>query len=113
MQITNVILDLRPRPEREDYLVLEWQHHDKEGNIVTSGQKYISDDDLREDIVTQYEIVFVPDPISAKDLTIQIKGRFQERSLSPFAHTYELSDKAVLIRARRLESGEGYKLVSI
>lgn len=113
MQKTNVLLDLRPAPKTGDYLVLEWQHHNSTGMVVASGQKYIPGDELREQVVAQYEIVFVPDPIAAKDLNIQITGLFQGKALPQFDETFELADKAVLIRAQNLSSGRGYRLVSV
>jgi len=111
LQKTDVYLDLQPRPEKKDYLILEWQHHNANGKVVASGQKYLFGDELRQQPVSNYEIVFVPDPFLAKDLDIQIQGRFQDRVLLPFNQSYELTDKAVVIRAKKARVG-GYVLVS-
>ena len=113
IQNTNVFFDLRPSPKTTDYLLLRWNHHNADGSIVASGQKYLSGDELSKQPVTQYEIVFVPDPISAKDLNIQIDGRFQDTVLTLFNQTYELANKAVLIKAQTSTSGTGYMLVSV
>jgi hypothetical protein len=111
IQKTDVLLDLRPRPATTDYLLLRWQHHNMDGQTIASGQKYISGNELREQPVTQYEIVFVADPVKPRDLKIQIEGRFQDKVLTPFNQTYELADKAVLIRDKKLPSG--YILLSV
>ena len=111
MQKTDVLFDLQPSPLAADYLLLRWQHRNTDGQIIASGQRYLASDELRKQAVTQYEIVFVPDPISPKDLDIQIEGRFQNQDLPLFNQTYELSDKAVLIRAQK--SITGYLLVSV
>jgi hypothetical protein len=112
IQKTDVLLDLQPPPTATDYLLLRWQHNAL-GQAVASGQKYLPGDELRKQSVTQYEIVFVPDPISAKDLNIQIEGRFQDQALPLFTQTYELADKAVLMRAQKSTSTPGYVLVSV
>jgi hypothetical protein len=111
MQKTDVLFDLRPTPIPTDYLLLRWQHRNADGQLIASGQRYLSGDELRKQAVTQYEIVFVPDPISPKDLNIQIEGRFQNRALQLFNQTYELANKAVLIRVQK--SPNGYVLVSV
>jgi hypothetical protein len=111
IQKTEVLFDLQPTPKTTDYILLRWQHHNTSGNVVTSGQKFLSGDELRQQAVTQYEIVFVPDPFSAKDIGIQIDGRYQDKVLSAFNQIYELADKAVLIRAQ--QSSGGYQLVSV
>jgi hypothetical protein len=112
LQKTDVLLDLQPAPTTRDYLLLRWRH-DANGQVVASGQKYLPGDELRQQLVTQYEIVFVPDPISAEHFNIQIEGRFQGEALQLFTQTYELADKAVLIRAQKSTSTSGYMLVSV
>jgi hypothetical protein len=112
IQKTDVLLDLQPAPTATDYLLLRWQHN-AAGHAVASGQKYLPGDELRKQSVNQYEIVFVPDPISAKDFNLQIEGRFQGQTLPLFAQTYALADKAVLMRAQKLTSTPGYILVSV
>jgi hypothetical protein len=112
IQKTAVLLDLQPTPKAKDYLLLRWRHHDVDRRVVASGQKHLSGDELRQQTVTQWEIVFVPDPISAKDLNIEIDGRFQDKTLPLFTQTYELAKKAVLIRAKKSQSTRGYELVS-
>lgn len=47
------------------------------------------------------------------DLSIQIDGRFQDQALPIFAQTYDLADKAVLIRAQKSTTKPGYVLVSV
>jgi hypothetical protein len=113
IQKTDILLDLQPAPKTTDYLVLQWRHHDVNGQVVASNQQLLPGDKLRDQTVAQYEIVFVPHPIWAKDLNIQIDGRFQDKVLPQFDQTYELADKAVLIRAQKLSSTGGYKLVSV
>jgi hypothetical protein len=103
---------LRPKPRDDDYLIIEWHHRDSNQNIVTSGQKYISGDELGENSITTYDIVFVPDPISARDIRLQMKGRFRKSMLPVLDIVYELSDNAVLIKSKPKEDG-GYELVSI
>lgn len=104
LQKTELLLDLQPSPTESDYLLLRWKHIVGE-TVVASGQKYLSGGELRKQPVTQYEIVFVPDPIAAKDVNLQIEGRYQAKQLPVFSQTYELSEKAVLIRAKKLDSG--------
>jgi hypothetical protein len=112
LQKTDVLLDLQPAPKPTDYLLLRWRH-DVRGQVVASGQKYLPGDELRQQLVTQYEIVFVPDPIAAEHFNIQIEGRFQGTVLPLFTQQYDLADKAVLIRAQRSTSPPGYTLVSV
>ena len=121
IQITKLYFELRPTPKNTDYLLLRWKHHDADGSIVASGQKYLSGEELSQELsqepVTQCEIVFVPDAnpdrISAKDLNIQIEGRFQDTVLDLFNQTYELAEKALLIKAQKSTSGPGYMLESV
>ena len=110
LQKTDLFFDLQPTTVKTDYFLVRWKHI-AGGTAVASGQKYLSCDELRQQAVTQYTIVFVPDPIAAKDLNIQIEGRYQDSVLAAFAQTYELSDKAVLLRAQRTTAG--YVLVSL
>jgi len=111
IQKTTVYLDLPRDPKDGDYIILEWWHYNKENNIVASGQKYTSDADLDADTITQYDIVFVPDQITARDIKIQIGGRYRNKVLPQFNQIYEITDKAILIRAEK-QSGEDYMLVS-
>ena len=67
MHNTTLLLDLNPRPKNDDYLALEWRHRDMNKNVIASGQKFISGDELREEDVTIYEIVFVPHANSPKE----------------------------------------------
>jgi hypothetical protein len=112
IQKTDLFFDFQPLPIATDYLLLRWKHV-AGGVVVASGQKYLAGDDLRKQPITQYEIVFVPDPILAKDFSIEFEGRYQHVTLPLFAQTYDLSEKAVIIRARKAPSGQGYILVSV
>jgi hypothetical protein len=112
IQKIDVLLDLQPAPTATDYLLLRWQHN-AAGHAVASGQKYLPGTELRKQSVNQYEIVFVPDPISAKDFNLQIEGRFQGQTLPLFSQTYALADKAVLMRALKSTSTPGYIFVSV
>ena len=112
IQKTDVLFDLQPLPIGTDYLLLRWKHV-VNGAVVASGQKYLSGDELRQQAVTQYEVVFVPNPILAKDFSIEIEGRYQNQDLPSFMQTYDLAEKAVIIRAQKTGSGIGYSLVSV
>ncbi|SRR5579883_425365 len=112
IQKTDLLFDLQPVPLATDYLLLRWKHS-VGGTVVASGQKYLAGDDLRKQPLTQYEIVFVPDPILAKDFSIEIEGRYQNVILPLFTQTYDLSVKAIIIRAQQAPSGQGYVLVSV
>jgi hypothetical protein len=111
IQKTDVLFDLQPLPITTDYLLLRWKHI-AGGVVVASGQQYLSGDELRKQAVTQYEIVFVPDPILAKDFSVEIEGRYQNQLLPLFTQTYDLSEKAFVMRAQKDSSGTGYVLVS-
>jgi hypothetical protein len=110
MQRTLVLFDLGLTPKRADYLLLRWKHL-ANGEPVTSGQRFLDAPSLGAQPVTQYEIVFVPDPLYAKDLDVSIEGRFQGRLLVPFARTFELSDRAILLKAKKSQNGQ-FKLVA-
>jgi hypothetical protein len=112
IQKTDVLLDLQPTPTATDFLLLRWRHN-ADGPAIASGQKLFTGEELRKQSVSQYEIVFVPDPISAKDFNLQIEGRFQDQALPLFTQTYELAAKAVLMRAQKSASTPGYVLVSV
>ena len=47
----------------------------------------------------------MPDPVAAKNVNVEIEGRYQSVRLPLFAQAFELSDKAVLIRAKEGPSG--------
>jgi hypothetical protein len=111
-QDTTLLLDLNPPPLRTDYLLLNWSHIAGE-TVVASGKKSLSGDELLKQAVTEYHIVFIPDPISAKHLIVAIEGRYQNQELPLFRQLYELSDKAVIIRAYKALGGEAYALVSL
>lgn len=112
LQTMGLLLDLQPSPLRTDYVSLRWKHNVGE-TVIASGKKYLSGDELREQPVTQYEIVFMPDPIYAKDMSLVIEGRYQDQILAGFAQTFELSERAVLLRTKEAASGEGYMLVVV
>lgn len=111
IQRTQILFDLRPPPIATDYLLLRWKHI-AGGNVVASGQKYLSGKELRQQPVTQYEIVFVPDPIYAKDVDLEIEGRYRDKVLGLFAQKFELSETAIIIRAQRAATGQGFVLVA-
>ncbi|MFO0897947.1 MAG: hypothetical protein U0836_11035 [Pirellulales bacterium] len=109
LQRTEVLLDLGRAPKPEDYLLLRWKHL-AAGVPVTSGQRLLSASELGAEPVTQYEIVFVPDPLQAEGLCVSIEGRFQGHPLVPFAQCFELSDRAILLKSEQTEAGP-FKLV--
>lgn len=112
LQRTALLLDLQPAPLASDYLSLRWTHATASG-VVASGQKYLSGDDLGAQPVTQYEIVFVPDPIEAREVTLRIEGRYQGQDLPRFEKSFALSDNAVLLRAAQSRPGDRYTLVVV
>jgi hypothetical protein len=112
LQKTDLFFDLRPQPDETDFLIVRWKHI-ASGTPVAAGQKYLSGEELRRQPVTQYQIVFVPDPLAARDVKIEIEGRYKGFTLGTFSKTFELSDTAVIIRAQRVTPGDGYRLVSV
>ncbi|ARV58075.1 hypothetical protein BZZ01_04990 [Nostocales cyanobacterium HT-58-2] len=112
IQNTSLFFDLPLKPVATDYFLVRWKHTAGE-TVVASGQKYLSADELQKQPVTQYTIVFVPDPIGANDLDIGIVGRYQNLELTPYIQKYELSETAILIRVQKATTGSGYVLVSV
>jgi hypothetical protein len=112
VQKTNLVLDLRPTPFGTDYVLLRWKHRVRE-TVIASGQRYLSGDELRAQPVTQYEIVFVPDPVHVGDLSLEIEGRYQDQALTRFTGSFELSERAILLRAKAAHPGNGYMLIVV
>jgi hypothetical protein len=110
VQRTNLIFDLHPGPSRRDYLIIKW-NHSVDGELVTAGQKTLVSADL-EASPTQFEIAFIPDPIHTTGMRLEIGGTLRNRPLVPFDEYFELSEKAILLRAERDREARAFRLVA-
>jgi hypothetical protein len=111
VQHTRLLFDLLPRPLPTDFLLIRWTHSARDV-VVASGQKLLESDDLATAGSTDCELVFVPDPVSASDVAVNITGALQGVALSPFSERFPLSETAVLFRAAANNGAAGYSLVA-
>jgi hypothetical protein len=110
IQKTDLFLDLHPTVREGDFCLVKWKHGTTDDRVAASGQILMSTDDLRKGPPPTCEIAFVPDPASPKDLSFTIEGQFQSQPLKSFTKTVDLSEKAILIRARKSGAGDSYEL---
>lgn len=110
VQRTRLLFDLQPHPLATDFLLIRWTHV-AGGVVVASGQKLMDGAALSAPGPVDCEIVFIPDPIAAVDMSIDIAGTFQGVALTPFSQRFLLSEHAVLFRAMA-NAGSGYSLVA-
>ncbi|WP_091413166.1 hypothetical protein [Friedmanniella luteola] len=111
VQRTRLLFDLRPAALPGDFLLIRWQHTSS-GVVVASGQQLMEGSGLAGPGPADCEIVFIPDPISAVDMSVDITGTFQGAPLSRFAQTFLLSEHAVLLRAAT-DDGQHYSLTAV
>ena len=110
VQRTTLFFDLKPRPKPADFLLIRWTHV-AGGVVVASGQKLMDGSALAGPSPPSCEIVFIPDPIAAVDMSVDITGTFQGQPLTPFSQRFPLSEHAVLLRAA-VNRGGKYFLVA-
>ncbi|MGJ4893228.1 hypothetical protein ACQR1Y_33940 [Bradyrhizobium sp. HKCCYLRH3099] len=111
LQVTGLVLDLRPTPLSADYLAVRWKHRGA-GGVVASGLKTLAGADLAADAVTQYNIIFQPDPIRADNVELEILGRLQGADIVRFSASYALPEPAILLKATWNEAASAYSLIS-
>jgi hypothetical protein len=111
VQRTRLLFDLQPHPLAGDFLLIRWTHISG-GVVVASGQKLMDGSTLAGPGPSDCEIVFIPDPIAAVDMSVDITGTFQGIALTPFSQRFLLSEHAVLFRAAANVGGAGYSLVA-
>ncbi|TKV80109.1 hypothetical protein FDV58_17830 [Bradyrhizobium elkanii] len=111
LQVTSLYFDLRPTPFPADYLAVSWRYHGA-GGVIASGSKALSGADFGRDSVTQYDIVFQPDPIRSDNLEIEIVGRLQGRDITRFVRAVTLPEPAMVLQSKWDEATQAYGLVS-
>lgn len=111
IQRTRLLFDLQPHPLAADFLLIRWIHASV-GVVIASGQKLMDGNTFSGPGPADCEIVFIPDPIAAVDMSVDITGTFQGIALTPFSQRFLLSEPAVLFRATANVGGPGYSLVA-
>ncbi|TKV80110.1 hypothetical protein FDV58_17835 [Bradyrhizobium elkanii] len=110
LQATALTLDLRPTPLANDYLAVRWTYR-AAGAVIASGQKLLSGADLAN-VVTEYDIMFQPNPIVADSLEVEIMGRLQNRDIARFDQTFSLPESVILLKSKLDDGASAYHLVS-
>jgi hypothetical protein len=111
VQRTRLLFDLQPKPLWDDFLLIRWTHSSG-GVVVASGEKSMDGNTLRGSTPSDCEIVFIPDPIAAVDMSVDITGTFWGRDLTPFSQVFLLSEHAILFRTKRPFGSLEYSLVA-